>query len=246
MVGTHRPVCFLERDAVLHFCDKTLQTSLSALQQPIRDLHSSSHVGSHDVLLPAAKKLPHGRNVFEQEQVAAVARIVPPLVSVGAVTITRRSFSYKAPVEHQCQAFVEPLGNVVRRAPPADAFQQLDMAHFVGDHVSIRALGIQNYVGTAPGRANTAPRAFGTAAIFLVLLRCLADDDFGIGFFALIKGIYACLGECNGTFEGFVFFSVDIRAEIDLLIRRLEVGECDELAVEYLRIEEKEATRQDY
>lgn len=246
MVGAHRPVCFVERDAVLHFCDKTLQTSLSAQQQPVRNFHSGGHVSTHDVFLPATEKLPHCRNVFEQKQVAAIARIVTPLVPVGAVTITRRSFAYKASVEHQRQALVEPLGNVVRRAPPADTFQQFDMAHFVGDHVGIRALGIQDHIGTAPRRANAAPSALGAAAIFLVLLRCLADDDFRIGFFALIKRINACLGERDGAFKGFVFVSVDIRAEIDLFIRRLEIGECDELAVEDLRVEEKEATQQDY
>ena len=197
------------------------------------------------MFLPPSKKLTHGRNVFEQKQVAAVARVVTPLVPIGAVTVTRGDFAYKAAVEHQCQAFVEPLRNVVGNTPPADAFQQFDMAHFMGDHIGIHALGIQDYVGASPGRADAASGAFGAAAILLVLLRRLADDNFGIGFFALIKEINACLGEGNGAFEGFVFVSVNIRAEIDLFIRRLEVGECDELAVEDLRVEKKEATQQD-
>lgn len=230
---------------MLHFGDKTLQPSLSTKQKPVRHFHSGGHVGTHDVFLPTAKKLPHGGNVFKQKQVAAIARVVTPLVPIRAVTITRRSFAYKASIEHQCQAFVEPLGNVVSSAPPANAFQQFDMAHFMGDHIGIHALRVQNHIGAAPGRANAAPGAFGTAAIFLVLLRGLANDDFWAGLFALVKGINARLGERDGTFEGFVFVSVDIRAEIDPIIRRLEIGECDELAVEDLRVEEKEATQQD-
>ena len=218
MVGTHRPIRFVERNAMLHLGDKTLQPSLSAKQKPVRNLHSSGHVGTHHVFLPSAKKLTHGGNVFEQKQVAPIARIVPPLVSVGAVTITRRNFAYKPTVEHQCQAFVKPLWDVVGRTPPTYAFQQFDMAHFVGDHVDVHALRAQDDIGTPPGRADATPRALGAAAIFLVLLLGLANDDFRAGFFALIKRINACLGERDGIFEDFVFTPIDIRAEIDLFI----------------------------
>lgn len=239
MVGAHGAVGFLKRDTRLHVEDKTLQTSLSAKQQPVRHLHSGGHIGRHDVFLVAAEELPHGGYVFEQKQVPTVARIVTPLVTVGAVTFTWEGFAHEPTVEHQCQAFVEPLWNVVGSTPPADPFQQFDMAHLVGDDVGIHALRIQDHVGASPGRADTAPGAFGAAAILLVLLRRLADDDFGVGFFALIKGVYTRLGERSGTFERFVFVPVDIRAEIDLLIGRLEIGECDEFAIEDLRVEKK-------
>lgn len=203
-MGAHRAVSFFERDSFLHSPDKPLQTSLSAQQKPIRNLHSGGHVGSHDMFLVPAEELPHGGNVFEQKQVAAIARIVPPLVPVGAVTITRADFAYEAPVEHKCKAFVEPLGDVVGGAPPANAFQQFDMTHFVSDHVGVHALGIQNNIGTPPRRADAAPGAFGTAAIFLVLLGRLANDDFRAGFFALIERIYPRLRKRDGAFEGFV------------------------------------------
>ncbi|MNL32186.1 hypothetical protein D3C87_1540200 [compost metagenome] len=120
------------------------------------------------------------------------------------------------------------------------------MAHFVRDHIGVHSLCIQDHVRTSPRRANTASGAFVAAAIFFVLLRGQADDDFRIGFFTLIKRVNACLGERNGAFKGFVFILVDIRAEIDLFIRRLEIGKCDEFAVEDLRVEKKEAPHQDY
>ena len=111
------------------------------------------------------------------------------------------------------------MGDVVGSAPPANAFQQFDMAHFMGNYVGVHALGVQNNIGTSPRRADAAPGTFRTAAIFLVLLRRLADDDFRVGFFALIKRVYARLSKRNGVFEGFVFVCLDIRAEIDLSIR---------------------------
>jgi len=139
------------------------------------------------VFLVAMEELAHGGDVFEQKQVAAVARVVAPFVPVGAVTITRAGFAYEATIEHKRQSFIEPLGNVVGRPPPADATQQFDMTHFMGDHVDVHALRIQDDVRTAPGRADAAPGAFGAAAIFLILLRCLANDDFGPGNLPLVK-----------------------------------------------------------
>ena len=105
---------------------------------------------------------------------------VAPLRFVVYVPLDAVLGVHKAVIYHQCQALIEPLRYLLGEPPPAQTGIKFVVAHFVGNHIGVEAVGVKHNKRLTPGRANATTRAFVAVAKILVLGGRLAHNDGGV------------------------------------------------------------------
>ncbi len=112
------------------------------------------------------------------------------------------------------------------------------MAHFMAHDIRVETVRIQHQVGGAPGRTQTAARAFAAVAVFLVFFGITAQNKRGLSDGFAPKSRDALSAFVHGRVHALPLHRIYLRTHVQSFVYFFETGKSNRLAVEDVGIKE--------